>query len=120
MSDLLIAVLICWLALWVEHWFPWQLLLRRPLPRLAAYILGVLAIAGPLTGLYWRWMVEPAPWPWAHLVGLWAVIVGSGLATMLAWGIDALVIHVVATRERMELLEQVNQRLEQINGRRQD
>jgi hypothetical protein len=31
------------------HWFPWDLMLRRKLPRLAAYVLGVLGMMLPFT-----------------------------------------------------------------------
>ena len=83
-GSLAIMAAIVALVILVEHWFPWQRLLHRDCPRLAAYTLGVLAIAGPLTA----WLL------WAGMRGavlaLWVAIVAAGAATVLGWVVDAL------------------------------
>lgn len=71
----------------VEHWFPWSLLLLRPLSKYAVYVLGVLAIALPFTVL-----VILFPF-WAGIIYLWAfwsITGGAGLGALLSAGIDAI------------------------------
>jgi len=77
-----LTALVTVLLLLVEHWLPWQMFLRRELPRLAAYILGSLAIAVPLSVLF---ACEAS---WYELAALWIVIVAGGLAVMLAYLVD--------------------------------
>ena len=78
-----IAVIVSSLAQLALHWLPWQLLLGRDLPRPAAYMLGTSGIALPLTGLFWAWGF-PGP-----ILALWAVVVGSGLAVLAGYLLDA-------------------------------
>lgn len=82
------ACIMAALILLVEHWFPWRLMLRKKLPRLAAYILGVLALAGTLTWLFEQWRVMGAPGGRAYVVGLWSVIGSGGAAVLGAHGLD--------------------------------
>jgi hypothetical protein len=77
-----LAALLAALILLVEHWFPWQMLLGRRLHRLEAYVLGVLAMVLPLTGLFCVWGEM-----WAA-IGLWVVIGAGGLAVMAAYAVD--------------------------------
>ena len=85
-------------AIWAGHWFPWSKLLRRDegLPRLAAYTIGVLSIAGPLT--VWLLRRDMA----AATVALWVAIVSAGAATVVAWVVDAL----LASRDVLEVLSE--------------
>lgn len=100
---LALTLLITWLLLWVEHWFPWRLMLRRDLPRVIAYVLGVLAIQVPLSGLilYWRsccahiGAVE-------YVIAIWVITVGGGAAVYSAYGVDWLL---DTLRQRQELSE---------------
>ena len=78
----ILAALIAVLLQAVEHWFPWRMVLARDLPRIPAYILGVLGVALPLSGLYWCWGA------WMELVALWVVIIAAGLSVMGAYAID--------------------------------
>jgi hypothetical protein len=80
--DILLTCVVAELLLFVEHWFPWRLMLGRDLPRLAAYVLGVLAMMGPLTGLFAHWGEMEA------VIGMWAVVASGGLAVVMAHGAD--------------------------------
>jgi hypothetical protein len=104
MTDISITVTIAALLLLVEHWFPWRLILRRDLPRLAAYVLGVLALVLPLSGLYWAWASSPPGSSWAWLVALWAVIIGGGLSVGLAYLIDWCLQQAAQARDLAELM----------------
>jgi len=89
--------------MWVEHWFPWQFVLRRKLPRLAAYVMGLLGILAPITYLYYRWVVSPQVGQWLHLVALWAVVLSSGFAVALAYAFDWVVSRVILSFELNEI-----------------
>lgn len=86
------------LALLVQHWFPWELLLRRPLPRLAAYTLGTLALALPLTGLFLSWGELRAA------LALWVVIGAGGAVVTGAHALDRLMARRLRREEELELL----------------
>ena len=103
--DVLLTLLVVCLLLLTEHWFPWRLMLRRDLPRVAAYILGVLALHLPLTGLYIYWASSGVDVDkHAHLVALWVVTIGGGLAVLSAYGIDWLLDSLARRYELDELL----------------
>jgi hypothetical protein len=78
----LLTALVSALIQAVLHWFPWRMVLARDLPRIPAYILGVLGVALPLSGLYWYWCDVSA------LVSLWVVIAASGSSVIGAYAID--------------------------------
>lgn len=88
MIDIVFTSLFAVCVMLIEHWFPWQMVLRRKLPRLAAYVMGLLGIIGPLTILYWRWGSEPPVSQWFYLLALWAVVLSSGVAVALAYLFD--------------------------------
>ena len=92
------------LVMWVEHWFPWQMILRRKLPRLAAYMMGVLGILAPLTYLYCLWVDAPPVNQWFYLVALWAVVLSSGLAVVLAYLFDWISGRVLLSFELNEIV----------------
>jgi fatty acid desaturase len=80
-----VTVLMSVLLILVEHWLPWRKLLGQELPRLAAYVLGVLALALPLTVLF----LAVGDLPGAQAAAaLWLVILFCGLATILAYTVD--------------------------------
>jgi len=81
------------------HWFPWQLLMRRKLPRLAAYVLGVLGMMLPFTILllYWKEIHT--------LIALWIILGAGGLAVMGAWAIDEFMRRLAHASELEELNE---------------
>lgn len=105
--QVLLAALIAWLALWAEHWFPWRLFLRRDLPRIPAYVLGVLALTAPLTALLWSWQ------SWAELAAMWVVVIAGGAAVISAYGVDWLGRWVSGLVERVERLEMSHDRTDQ-------
>ena len=104
MTEILICCGVVMLILLVEHYFPWRLILGRKLPRLAAYVLGVLAMVGPLSFLYFRWEVAPVM-VHGHLVALWCVVVSGGLAVLLAYALDWIAGRVRLSYELAELAE---------------
>jgi hypothetical protein len=83
----------------VSHWFPWRLVLGRELPRVWAYIVGVLGFLAPLTVLFWSWEA------WMYLAALWACVVSSGLAVVLAYAIDGVANRVDMSHELEEIHE---------------
>lgn len=95
--DILLTCVVAALLLLVEHWFPWRLALGRDLPRLAAYVLGVVALVAPLTVLFARRGELDAA------IGMWAVIVSGGAAVMLAYGVDWLLARLALAKELGEL-----------------
>ena len=94
--DIAIAVVVAALAMLSLHWLPWRMLLGRDLPRPAAYILGTLGMAMPLTGLFAAWGA------WWAMLALWAVVAGSGLAVLGAYLFDAWLHHRQAHKESEE------------------
>lgn len=103
--EITLAALVTVLGLLAQHWFPWPMLLRRKLPRLAAYALGVLGMLLPLSGLYAWWAASGQTWRWAWIVAMWVVALVGGLAVSFAYALDY-VLHRLAQRlELSELLE---------------
>ncbi len=82
--DILVTALTAGSLLLAEHYAPWRLLLRRKLPRVAAYILGVLALAVPLTGLFALWAA------WQAVIALWVVIAAGGAVVLACHALDDL------------------------------
>jgi len=103
-----LGMVITGLLIAVQHWFPWRKLpglkgANLP-PRLAAYVLGVLAIAGPLTGVFLSWGNSAAVW------ALWALIFTAGGTTFLVyfgdWLLKVLKEKNEAEEREMKLLEE--------------
>lgn len=106
MLGIALTSLIVSLLLLVEHWFPWQLMLRRELPRLAAYIAGVLAIVLPLSGLFLFWELHPdSRVSYGGLIALWACVGAGGLSVLLAHAGDELLRKLAHGAEMDELVE---------------
>jgi len=84
--QLWMAIILTALLIAVEHWFPWRKLPwlngKNLPPRLIAYVLGVLTLAGPLTWLFLTWGNSEA------VLGLWSVILAGGLTTCLVYAVD--------------------------------
>jgi len=71
------------------HYFRWRMILGgRELPRVAAYMLGVLGLMLPYSR--WLWMRGAIQAQEAIMV-LWIVIVAGGLSVLVCYGIDAIV-----------------------------
>jgi len=104
-NQILLTALVTWLALWVEHWFPWRLLLRQDLPNLASYVLGVLALVGPLSVLYWHWTVRGIDGLHLHLIALWIIVIVGGMAVSCAYLIDWLLGRLALATELGELFD---------------
>lgn len=81
-----LAAIVPALAMIAAHYMPWGPLLGRPLPRIAAYALGTLAIVGTSGSLLATTEAQVAPRQSARVV---MVASGSaGVATILAWVLD--------------------------------
>ena len=88
---ILIAALMSALSLMVQHLLPWPKIFDRDMPRVVAYILGVLALALPLTVLFAVWAL------WQALLALWMVIVAGGASVLLAYALeDWLKVRIIA------------------------
>ena len=64
------------------HYFPWRLLIRRKLPRLAAYTLGLLGMMGPYT----VWLMDRGEVEMVQT--LWMVIIAAGGTVFALYGLD--------------------------------
>ena len=104
--DILLTMILSWLLLWVEHWFPWRLMFRKELPRLLAYIMGVLALHAPTTVLFIFWARSAVDVShYGHVIALWSVTIAGGLAVLSAYGIDWLLDRLARSTELRELLK---------------
>jgi hypothetical protein len=102
------AAVIAFLIVIVEHYLPWQMMLKKDLPKIPAYVLGVLAFAVPITVLF---TVIPG-WVSSEIVlALWVIIIAAGLGTVGCYNLDTLVYH----RARAEESEEREQRLLDLN-----
>jgi|SRR3990172_7911708 len=104
--QILIAALISVLLLIVEHYWPWQSMIKQPLGKIVAYILGVLAIELPLTGLFITWKVWPALW------AMWIVTFIGGAVVAAINNLDTY----LENRTRMEISEREGELLRKKNG----
>ena len=102
-ASISLTCLIAALLLLVEHWLPWRTILGGELKRVPSYIIGVMALALPLSGLYLHWSFHTPEWGFAHLVALWAVIVSGGCAVILAYLFDGLVLKLAQLRDLQEI-----------------
>jgi len=75
-SQIALATLITALMLIVEHYWPWQAMLKGQLNKIFAYILGLLAIDLPFTALMIVWE------EWEVITALWW-ITGVGGAVVI-------------------------------------
>ncbi len=80
--EIAVTALITVLLLLVEHYWPWRQMLQRELHPTANYVLGILAIHLPLTGLFILWGL------WQVVLATWLVIVCGGLAVIGVYGFD--------------------------------
>lgn len=93
--QIFVTVLISVLILIGEHYWPWYIMLGRSLRLTERYILGVLAIVLPLSGLMIVWQL------WMVLLVIWLVVFSSGLTTVVMFQLDQSWDH----RDRAELAE---------------
>lgn len=64
------------------HYFPWRMLIKRKLPRLAAYVLGLLGIMVP----YSLWLMDRGEVENVQM--LWIAISAAGLTVFALYGLD--------------------------------
>jgi hypothetical protein len=89
LSQIALAALVGAMQQVIQHYFPWRLLLRVELPRVAAYVIGTLAYLVPLSVLFALWDKTLVLVPhWAHLLAVWACVGASGAAVALVRSAD--------------------------------
>lgn len=64
------------------HYFPWRMLIRRKLPRLAAYTLGLLGIMVPFS----LWLMDRNEIE--ILQTMWIVVISAGITVFALYGLD--------------------------------
>lgn len=87
-----------------EHYFPWETITGRKLPRLAAYVLGTFAMNLSLTALF------ALAGLWHVVLAQWTVIGVSGLAVLAAWLYDSWQAGKREKREAQEREQHATQR----------
>lgn len=77
--DLIFLVVVIELLL---HFLPWRLWIGADLPRLVAYVLGLLGMMVPLS----LWLMDQGELE--ILQTLWCVVLSAGGAVFMAYGVD--------------------------------
>ncbi len=103
-TRILVAALAAAILLLMEHYW----LMHKRLGAPARYVLGVLALNLPLTGL---WLVEGQ---WGALAAVWAVTGAGGAAVLASYAIDHW--HQVQARLQISEGEAVMLRKEVLHG----
>ena len=103
--DIAITTLISVLTLIAEHYFPWGVMVGKQLPRITAYVLGILGLIVPLSLLYCFWLLDPPTEEWAYLAALLSVVIFGGLAVIGCYGLDWLITQVIRAKELQEILD---------------
>lgn len=101
MFDSVIAVMFSCFCLALEHYIPWRGILRKDLPRLARYTMGVLTLIIPLSVV---WVKQQ---DWSNLILVWACIIAGGLTVYVLHLVDA----AIETRARADIAEEEGRRL---------
>lgn len=100
-AAIFVTCLISGLALWGEHYSPWQAWFGKQLSRPMAYTAGMAAVFLPVSGLYVYWIqFTPAGslLGWA-LAGLWIDVCACGLTLWMLKLIDGLSLANARERE---------------------
>lgn len=84
-----VAVVVVLLWQWLAHWLPWHGFFDRHIStyHLAAYAIGTLGIVAGFGVFVW---VRPEASGLECFTALVKVVVASGVATMIAYGVDGL------------------------------
>lgn len=97
--QIFVTVLISVLILIGEHYWPWKKMLGRSLRLIERYVLGVLALMLPISGLMIVWAL------WAVLLVIWLVVIFGGLITIGMYFVDG----AWDARDRANLAEKAEQ-----------
>jgi hypothetical protein len=101
--DNLLAAIFAVLLVGFEHYFPWRLIFRKPLPRLLSYIIGVLAIYIPVSVvLYYRNAIP-------SILTIWIVALFAGAGLCAFYLLDPW-LHVHAAEKSEEALHDQDER----------
>ena len=103
-----LAVLFSCILLALAHYIPWRGILRKDLPRLTRYTMGVLMLIIPVSVL---WITKA---DWQNLILVWAVIIFGGATVYILHLVDASLENRgradIAEEEGRQLRGQANQR----------
>lgn len=99
--DIALTAAMVVLLLLVEHYWPWQAILRRELGIIPKYVSGILAIYIPLTFLLIIWGNYDV------VIALWAVTICGGAAVQATHWLDAWIL----ARDRARIAEHEAQHL---------
>jgi hypothetical protein len=97
-SGCLVTGMVTFLSVGMVHYFPWRQLLNRPLPAIAKYILGTLAMGIPLSCFAMTRQIWTAN---EGLIAAWMDVVFAGIGV----GLFSLIDYVLEIRSRMCLAE---------------
>ena len=93
---IVIASLVSGLILAMEHWFPWQSWLGKPLPRIPSYVMGMLALYLPISIVLVVWQ------SWIVLILMWFCGAVGGAVVCVGYFID----HYLSIRNAKMILEE--------------
>jgi hypothetical protein len=82
MFDAVLVVVYSCLLLALEHYLPWRQILRKELPVVARYTMGVLALIVPVSVV---WIIRA---DWVNLIMVWAVVLFGGGTVYLLYVVD--------------------------------
>jgi hypothetical protein len=95
----LAAAVVSSLVLIAGHWAPWKKWLKKPLPRVPAYVFGMLAVIGPVSVVLMVWG------EWLSVVLLWGCAGLGGLSVVICYRVDM----VLQMREALEIAASENE-----------
>lgn len=81
MSPLVMALFLSWAMVGLNHYFPWMYLFRKGSPALIMWIMHVLCVLIPFTGLVVDWGHNPIwkagifPQAGSWMIALWALFI---------------------------------------------
>jgi hypothetical protein len=101
MLENVIAILFTCTLLALAHYFPWRGLLKKELPLLVRYIMGVLALLVPVTVL---WVCQRN---YQSLLILWAVVICGGSTVFALHLLDT----AINARSRADIAEDEGRKL---------
>lgn len=101
----LTAALLTAALLGFEHYFPWRKTLGRDLPRVPAYVLGVLALLIPYSALLAWWSSWPA------LLAVWIITLAGGATVAGLYAFDDWLKHRADNHDKTEIIEVIQDEL---------
>lgn len=108
-SVLTLMALIVFLMVMAIHYFPWRMLIRKPLPHLVEILTDLLIVAVPFSiilAMFQTWTNTDA------LCAFWALVFSAIAASLISLGIDG---YIEARSRAEESKEREDELLERLN-----